>query len=171
MRPHGTVAEVSVDSAYRPEAILRPNVWPGALEVHVVQHVATGTLWAKDVHLDGDGHADGAPPTRREVGDWYEAASIVAREVSRVSACVPDGPIVTSDPGEDDGVDGVVRAVASAPPREPPLHVIDQSGQPYGSVRRCCNACGLMVHPGMRFVDSMAEWRASRERRCLGESA
>lgn len=39
------------------------------------------------------------------------------------------------------------------------VHVIDQSGQPYGSVRRCCNRCGAMASPDMRFVESLDEWR------------
>ena len=38
------------------------------------------------------------------------------------------------------------------------VHVIDQSGQPYGSVRRCCNRCGVMQTPDMIFVDSIDEW-------------
>ena len=43
MKPQGTVAEVSVDPAYRPEVILRPreHVCPGVFEVHIVQHVTT----------------------------------------------------------------------------------------------------------------------------------
>lgn len=169
MKPRGTLVETFVDPDYRPEVVLRPpedrfgNARLGVLGIYVVQHVATGALWAKDVHLDDDGRI-------REAGDWHE--------VAQISACVPRGSVVS--PGSAPSTDGmdadssedddVVRAIASAPPREPPLHVVDQSGQPYGSVRRCCNACGLMVHPGMKFVNSMAEWRASQERRCLGGS-
>jgi len=26
------------------------------------------------------------------------------------------------------------------------LHIVDQSGQPYGSARRCCNECGLSIY-------------------------
>lgn len=58
------------------------------------------------------------------------------------------------------------------------LHIVDQSGQPYGSVRRCCNECGRMCWPGMvgsatRWTDDWNEWsdaedncraRAIRER-------
>ena len=38
------------------------------------------------------------------------------------------------------------------------MHVIDQSGQPYGSVRRCCNRCGRMADIGMRYVHSIEDW-------------
>lgn len=30
-----------------------------------------------------------------------------------------------------------------------PLHLVTQSGQPYGSVRRCCEVCGRMCWRGM----------------------
>lgn len=46
-----------------------------------------------------------------------------------------------------------------------PVHVIDQTGQPYGSVRRCCNMCGVMAMPGMTYVESEAEWY-EREDNC-----
>jgi hypothetical protein len=63
--------------------------------------------------------------------------------------------------------DAVLREIASAPPRPLLTHVIDQSGQPYGSERRCCNRCGQMVVPGMIVVDSVAEWSdLPPERRC-----
>lgn len=70
---------------------------------------------------------------------------------------------------EIDGIidDLVVQAVASAPARFPPTHVIDQAGQPYGSVRQCCNQCGQMATLGMIVVDSVAEWSdLPPERRC-----
>lgn len=51
-----------------------------------------------------------------------------------------------------------LKAVASAPARSPPTHVIDQADQPYGSERRCCNRCGRMLVPGMIVVDSVAAW-------------
>ncbi len=63
--------------------------------------------------------------------------------------------------------DLVMKAVASAPAKFPPTHVIDQAGQPYGSARRCCNRCGQMAVPGMITVDSVAAWeRLPPERRC-----
>lgn len=40
----------------------------------------------------------------------------------------------------------------------PPTHVVDQTGQPYGSERRCCNQCGMMAVSDMTIVESMAEW-------------
>ena len=47
------------------------------------------------------------------------------------------------------------------------IHVIDQSGQPYGSERRCCNRCGAMAVPGMWIVHSIAEWNElPEEQRC-----
>lgn len=47
-----------------------------------------------------------------------------------------------------------------------PLHIVSQSDQPYGSVRRCCNYCGLMCWPGKegggtRWTDDWAAWEAS----------
>lgn len=63
--------------------------------------------------------------------------------------------------------DLVLRAIASAPARHPPTHVVDQTGQPYGSTRRCCNQCGAAVVPGMPIVQSVAEWwDLPPERRC-----
>lgn len=63
--------------------------------------------------------------------------------------------------------DLVLIAIAQSPARHPPTHVVDQSGQPYGSVRRCCNQCGAMAVPGMITVGSVAEWwDLPPERRC-----
>jgi len=63
--------------------------------------------------------------------------------------------------------DAVIGAVASAPARSPPTHLVDQAGQPYGSERRCCNRCGQMLVPGMIVVDSVAAWSGlPLERRC-----
>jgi hypothetical protein len=54
-----------------------------------------------------------------------------------------------------------------AEPRNPPMHVIDQTGQPYGSTRRCCNKCGIMAVPGMRYLTSTEEWQAlPKDQRC-----
>lgn len=46
------------------------------------------------------------------------------------------------------------------------LHLVTQSGQPYGSVRRCCERCGQMCWRGMkgsaeRWTDDPAEFAAS----------
>ena len=43
------------------------------------------------------------------------------------------------------------------------VHVRSQEGQPYGSERRCCNHCGVMLWgaSALPFVDNWAEWRAS----------
>jgi hypothetical protein len=41
------------------------------------------------------------------------------------------------------------------------LHIVDQSGQPYGSVRRCCNKCGLSVYAfgdGDKYAEHPAEY-------------
>ncbi len=63
--------------------------------------------------------------------------------------------------------DLVLRAVALAPARYPPTHVVDQTGQLFGSERRCCNQCGAMAVPGMIIVESVAEWwDLPSERRC-----
>lgn len=43
--------------------------------------------------------------------------------------------------------------------KKSPVHVIDQSGQPYGSTRTCCNRCGLMHTPEMVYVGSIAAWK------------
>lgn len=39
-----------------------------------------------------------------------------------------------------------------------PVHVLDQSGQPYGSVRKCCNGCGFIITPELILVDTMEDW-------------
>lgn len=45
-------------------------------------------------------------------------------------------------------------------------HYMNQDGQPYGSERRCCLHCGIMIWPGMQkvvpvFVESFTEWAAT----------
>jgi hypothetical protein len=42
---------------------------------------------------------------------------------------------------------------------EAPIHVIDQVDQPYGSTRLCCNTCGTMATPGMKYFTSMEKWQ------------
>jgi hypothetical protein len=60
---------------------------------------------------------------------------------------------------------GVRAAAASATPSN--VHVIDQSGQPYGSERRCCNRCGAMATPGMWTTPSLDAWnRLPEAQRC-----
>ena len=43
------------------------------------------------------------------------------------------------------------------------LHILSQEGQPYGSTRRCCNYCGVMVWgpSAPRYVDNWTDWRAA----------
>lgn len=38
------------------------------------------------------------------------------------------------------------------------VHVVDQEGQSYGSVRRCCNRCGLMATGTFMYVNAIADW-------------
>lgn len=38
------------------------------------------------------------------------------------------------------------------------VHVIDQSDQPYGSVRLCCNRCGAMRTSEMTYVTTISAW-------------
>ncbi len=50
-----------------------------------------------------------------------------------------------------------------------PLHLVTQRGQPYGSVRRCCEVCGRMCWPGMqgtakRWTDDPDDYRKAAER-------
>jgi hypothetical protein len=45
-------------------------------------------------------------------------------------------------------------------------HYVSQAGQPYGSVRRCCSSCGVMVLPELKFVTE-EEWNnLPAEERC-----
>jgi hypothetical protein len=43
------------------------------------------------------------------------------------------------------------------------LHILSQEGQPYGSSRRCCNHCGVMIwgSSASRYVDNWTDWCAS----------
>jgi hypothetical protein len=43
------------------------------------------------------------------------------------------------------------------------LHILSQEGQPYGSSRRCCNHCGVMIwgSSAPRHVDNWTDWRAA----------
>ena len=45
------------------------------------------------------------------------------------------------------------------------LHILSQGGQPYGSTRRCCNYCGVMVWGpnAPRYVDNWTDWRAASD--------
>lgn len=38
------------------------------------------------------------------------------------------------------------------------IHLLGQVGQPYGSVRRCCERCGIMITEGMMVVFSALEF-------------
>jgi hypothetical protein len=41
------------------------------------------------------------------------------------------------------------------------VHILSQEGQPYGSERRCCNYCGIMIwgSSAPRHVDNWTDWR------------
>lgn len=56
-------------------------------------------------------------------------------------------------------------------PSQIPVHVIDQSDQSYGSVRRCCNRCGIAMYPGMVYTKSLDVWETYKKQRrtCKGE--
>ena len=43
------------------------------------------------------------------------------------------------------------------------LHILSQEGQPYGSTRRCCNHCGVMIcgPNAPHYVDDWTDWRAA----------
>lgn len=42
------------------------------------------------------------------------------------------------------------------------IHLMTQDNQPYGSERRCCELCGIMIWCGERpaFIDDRAEFDA-----------
>ena len=48
----------------------------------------------------------------------------------------------------------------------PIMHVLSQDGQPYGSERRCCNYCGIMLWGEVSppYVDNWTDWRARPDR-------
>jgi hypothetical protein len=69
------------------------------------------------------------------------------------------GVILRTNDKESDAV-LVINAIEQGSLTEPPVHVLDQTGQPYGSTRRCCNRCGIMVTSGVRYLSSIEEWRA-----------
>ena len=43
-----------------------------------------------------------------------------------------------------------------------PVHILSQDGQPYGSERRCCKHCGVMIWGAAppQHVDNWTDWRA-----------
>ena len=52
----------------------------------------------------------------------------------------------------------------------PIVHILSQEGQPYGSERRCCNYCGVMIWGSSAppHVDNWIDWReASNNCRAL----
>lgn len=47
------------------------------------------------------------------------------------------------------------------------IHVIDQNNQPYGSVRRCCNMCGVINLDIVHYVELVSEWwELPEDKRC-----
>jgi hypothetical protein len=50
------------------------------------------------------------------------------------------------------------------------MHILSQDGQPYGSERRCCNNCGVMIWGEVipAHVDNWTDWRA-HPNRCENE--
>lgn len=46
------------------------------------------------------------------------------------------------------------------------VHILSQENQPYGSERRCCNHCGIMIwgSSAPRHVDNWENWRAHQNR-------
>ncbi len=56
--------------------------------------------------------------------------------------------------------------------KPPPIvHVRSQDDQPYGSERRCCNHCGIMLWgpSAPLYVDNWTDWRARPDRCALTE--
>jgi hypothetical protein len=43
------------------------------------------------------------------------------------------------------------------------VHIRSQEGQPYGSERRCCNHCGVMLWGASSppYVDNWTDWRGA----------
>lgn len=57
----------------------------------------------------------------------------------------------------------MVKDAADAETATETVHVLTQDGQPYGSQRRCCNHCGIMLWPGVGsepFYVDCDQWRA-----------
>lgn len=50
----------------------------------------------------------------------------------------------------------------TARPDLPVVHILSQEGQPYGSTRRCCNHCGVMIWgvTALPHVEDWTDWRA-----------
>lgn len=50
--------------------------------------------------------------------------------------------------------------------KEDVVHILSQEGQPYGSERRSCNYCGIMIWgpSAPRHVDNWTDWRADPSR-------
>lgn len=53
----------------------------------------------------------------------------------------------------------------------PIVHVLSQENQPYGSERRCCNHCGVMLWgpSSPPYVDNWTDWRERPDRCSLTE--
>jgi hypothetical protein len=58
--------------------------------------------------------------------------------------------------------DGVIRTVFERGAHEGVVHVRSQEDQPYGSERRCCSHCGIMLwgESSPPYVDNWTDWRA-----------
>ncbi len=59
-------------------------------------------------------------------------------------------------------------SVTSSPDPAAIVHILSQDDQPYGSERRCCNHCGVMiwaaVAPPPPHVDNWTDWRSHPDR-------
>jgi hypothetical protein len=69
-------------------------------------------------------------------------------------------------PGEQFIQDALDILQEDAKPEEKVLHLKTQNGQPYGSERRCCEICGVMIwnnsleknHPGHGWTDETSSY-------------
>ena len=64
--------------------------------------------------------------------------------------------------GDGSHVDAITEGRQHQLQHAPILHVRSQDDQPYGSERRCCNHCGIMLWGGSSppYVDNWTDWRA-----------
>lgn len=83
------------------------------------------------------------------------------------SICRGHAHQVCSEPGCHDETAEVARSEAARveAQRQSQLHLRSQRDQPYGSVRRCCNNCGVMLWGNdLRYTESEVAWATAPDR-------
>lgn len=102
-------------------------------------------------------HLGEGPPTRQSDAISNALGALPAQPVRWTWRCSCGAN------GTGDHVDAAMEARQHQLQSLPIVHVRSQDDQPYGSERRCCNHCGIMLWGSSSppFVDNWTDWRSA----------